>query len=188
MINHTDDENIDERESDTVDDDKVIEMKQPNSEAEEKIAQLEDSVKELNNKYLRAVADADNLRRRLEKEKMDLLRYGNEKILQDLLPVLDSFEKALAPQEEANDTTKSLQEGMRLVFDQLKSALERHGLVRISAKGQPFDPNVHQAIHKIDDDEAETETVSDEFAAGYTLNGRLVRPAMVSVKTPTDKN
>ena len=159
----------------------------PQEEVVDPLVQLETENKELHEKYLRSVADMQNLVRRTTKEKSDLLKYGNEKMITDLLPVLDSFDKALTDNkavDNKSDGSSSLLEGMGLVYDQLKTALEKNGLQRIAAKGEKFDPNLHQGIQRVESEEADVETVLEEFAAGYTLNGRVVRAAMVSVSVP----
>lgn len=154
--------------------------------------ELQEKVADLNNKFLRAVADTDNLRRRTDKEKADILKYGNTRILEDLLPILDSFDKAL-PQSTDTEQTESTKDtmddssfwqGMQLVRQQLWTTLEKHGVQRLVTTGEKFDPNFHQAIQRVEDESCETETVLQEFAAGYTLNGRVIRAAMVSVQVP----
>lgn len=136
-------------------------------------------------KFLRALAEAENLRRRTEKEKSDLLQYGLEKMISDLLPVLDSIETARGDMKnEDHLSIDSLKAGFDLVGKQLVDALNKHGLSAVNSDGAPFDPNLHQAIQRIESDTAEGETVKQSFVRGYLLNGRLIRPAMVSVEVP----
>jgi molecular chaperone GrpE len=148
---------------------------------EEKIRHLEDEVQEAKDRYLRTLAEMDNMRRRHERERQDLLKYATEKLLQDLLPVLDSFEKASSV--PGTDADSAIVEGIRMVHKQLMHVLEVNGLKPVEAAGKPFDPNLHQAIQRIEGD-VENETVKDEYQRGYLLNGRLVRPSMVSVLVP----
>jgi molecular chaperone GrpE len=148
---------------------------------EEKIRHLEDEVQEAKDRYLRTLAEMDNMRRRHERERQDLLKYATEKLLQDLLPVLDSFEKASSVPGTGADS--AIVEGIRMVHKQLMHVLEVNGLKPVEAAGKPFDPNLHQAIQRIEGDVAD-ETVKDEYQRGYLLNGRLVRPSMVSVLVP----
>ena len=155
-----------------------------NLEAELKAAKAE--AQEFKDKYLRSVAEMENLRKRTAKERSDLLKYGNEKILEDLLAVLDGFEKAVQVSDE-NTSLESYIEGTQMVFNQLSSVLDKHGLKGFESQGKEFDPNLHQAIQRIESEEVETETVKDEFQKGYTLNERLLRPAIVSVLVPQDK-
>lgn len=157
---------------------------QPAPELQDKLA-LE--VADLKDKYVRAVAEMENMRRRMERERTDLIKYGLENVFKDFLPVLDSLEKAM-PEGDAgqaeNGAGASYLEGMQMVKKQLMDVIRRHGLEPISSKGQPFDPNLHQAIQRVDSQDVAVDTVGDEYARGYMLNGRLLRPAMVSVLTP----
>lgn len=149
---------------------------------QERIRELEEEVLEQKDRYLRSLADVENMRRRHERERGDLLKFGTEKLLQDLLPVLDSFEKAM--QVAGQGPSDGLVEGVRMVHKQLLQTLEHHGLKTVEAQGQPFDPNVHQAIQRVETADVSAETVKDEFQKGYLLNGRLIRPSMVSVFVP----
>jgi molecular chaperone GrpE len=128
----------------------------------------------------------DNLRRRLEKEKADAIKFALENFFHELLPVLDSFDRAIPDQNggEAQDADAGFKSGINMVKKQLFQVLSKHGLEAVQSIGQPFDPNVHQAIQKIESDTAKQEMVGSEFARGYLLRGRLVRPAMVSVLSP----
>jgi molecular chaperone GrpE len=146
---------------------------------EEKIRHLEEEVQDAKDKYLRTLAEMDNMRRRHERDRQDLLKFATEKLLQDLLPVLDSFDKAA----ELVSADKAVLEGIQMVHKQLTHVLETNGLKVVEAAGQEFDPNFHQAIQRIEGD-VEKETVKDEFQRGYVLNGRLIRPSMVSVLVP----
>jgi molecular chaperone GrpE len=144
------------------------------------VKQLEEQLLEAKDRYLRQAADMENMRRRQEKERSDLLKYGTEKLLQELLPVLDSLDKALL---SAEGQSTPVVEGVKMVHKQFTSVLEQHGLKATLAKGSIFDPNLHQAIQRVEEDVLE-DTVKEEFQKGYTLNGRLVRPSMVSVSVP----
>ena len=148
---------------------------------DDKIRQLEDEVQDAKDRYLRTLADMDNMRRRHERDRQDLLKFASEKLLQDLLPVLDSFEKATAA--SGAEAGNAVVEGIRMVHKQLTHVLESNGLKTVDAAGKTFDPNLHQAIQRIEGDVGE-ETVKDEYQKGYTLNGRLIRPSMVSVLVP----
>lgn len=154
-------------------------------ELQDTIAKLESENEELKGKHLRAMADIENLRKRFSKEKSDLLKYGNEKILEDMLPVLDSFEKALATEVES--AADGYIEGMKMVYKQLATVMEKQGLKGFDSQGEEFDPNIHQAIQKIDDESVTSEVVKDEFQKGYMLNDRLLRAAIVSVSIPSTK-
>ena len=151
---------------------------------EEQLAQLESDKKDLNNNLLRSMADIENIRKRHQKEKSDLAKYGNEKLMEDLLPVLDSFAKAIESQD--GEAAEAYVEGVKMVFQQLISITEKHGLKGFDSKGSEFDPNIHQAIQKVEE-EVDDETVKEEFQRGYHLNERLLRPAIVSVSVPGSK-
>ncbi len=151
------------------------------------IERLTKEAAEFKDKYLRAMAEMENVRRRAEREKADLIKYSLETVFKDFLPALDSLEQALPEGgngHAAAASTASYLEGMAMVKKLLLDVFRKHGLEAISAQGATFDPNLHQAIQRIDSDQVDKETVGNEFARGYMLNGRLLRPAIVSVLTP----
>lgn len=157
---------------------------QPDAVAAE-LDRLAKETADLKDKYLRAMAEMENIRRRAEREKTDLIKYGLENVFKDFLPALDSLEQALPEGAEAKANGQDgYREGMLMVKKQLLDVFKKHGLEPISAQGAAFDPNLHQAIQRIDSEDVKIETVGNEFARGYMLNGRLLRPAMVSVLTP----
>lgn len=144
---------------------------------------LEEKTREAKENYdlhLRTRAEMDNLRKRLEKEKEDHARYGNERLIRELLGVVDNFERALEHADDEN-SLDSLKGGLKLVYEQTGSVLASFGLKPISAVGEKFDPNVHEAISHEECDGAEPGTVVKEFQKGYFLKDRLLRPSMVSV-------
>ena len=122
------------------------------------------------------MADFQNYRKRAEKEKRDLYSYANEKIMNDLLTVMDNFERAL--EHDAGDGFK---EGIEMIFKQLSDVLEKDGLAEIPALGEEFDPNVHNAVMTEETEDYESGKVSGVMQKGYTLNGKVIRPAMVKV-------
>lgn len=131
----------------------------------------------LNMKYMRLMADFQNFKRRTEKEKSDIYAFANEKIVSELLNVIDNFERALALGQEGD----SFVEGMSLIFKQLQGVLEKAGVKEIEALGQEFDPNFHNAVMMEDTDEFESGKVSCVLQKGYTLNNKVIRPSMVKV-------
>jgi len=131
----------------------------------------------LNVKYLRLMADFQNFKRRTEKEKSDIYAFANEKIVGELLNVIDNFERALALGQEGD----SFVEGMSLIFKQLQGVLEKAGVKEIEALGQEFDPNFHNAVMMEDTDEFESGKVSCVLQKGYMLNNKVIRPSMVKV-------
>ncbi len=130
-------------------------------------------------KFLRSCADLENYKKRVEKEKADIRDFANEKLIAEVLSVMDNFERALEHAEEKN--LDSLRQGMKLTADQMFSMLKKHGLQEIKSVGEKFDPAVHHAISHEERDGASAGTVLKEFQKGYFLRGRLLRPAMVAV-------
>lgn len=132
---------------------------------------------DLTNRYLRLAADFQNFRKRTEKEKNDIYAYANEKLITELLAIIDNFERALS--FGAGET--GLQEGMAMVLKQLLTALERSGLEEIKAQGEAFDPNFHHAVIAESQEGTESGIVLEVLQKGYLLNKKLIRPAMVKV-------
>jgi len=133
-----------------------------------------------NDRYLRARADLENYRKRVEKEKADAIAFANESLISEILPVVDNLERALVHANEGADNA-SLSEGVRLTIDQMFSVLKKFGLEEIDALGCRFDPELHHAITHEESDEVAPEVVVEEFQKGYRLKGRLLRPSMVAV-------
>ena len=142
---------------------------------EEKAADPEEEA--LNLKYMRLMADFQNFKRRTEKEKGDIYAFANEKLIGELLNVIDNFERALAMAEEGD----GFAEGIRLIFKQLQGVLEKSGVAEIEALGQDFDPNFHNAVMMEDSAEYESGKVTEVLQKGYMLNNRVIRPSMVKV-------
>lgn len=142
----------------------------------------ENEAERLRDQLLRAHADYDNLRKRVERERVEATARAAEELMTDLLPALDHFELGL---ENAckHDADPALIEGFRLVYDQLQAALAKHGLQPIDAHGMAFDPNLHEAIAHVPSDEAEADHVLTQTRRGYALGGRLLRPAQVVVSS-----
>ncbi len=131
-------------------------------------------------KYVRQVADMENYRKRTQKEKEELLKYGNESLVMEILPAIDNMERALAHASE--ETMASIVEGVRMTLTMLQGALKKFGVTPIeTAKGTPFDPNFHQAMCQVEDAELGPNCIVDEMQKGYLLNERLLRPSMVTV-------
>ena len=162
----------------------------PQAQMAKEVERLNAELTQMKDKYLRAMAEMDNMRRRNDKEKRELLQFGQERLIQDLLPVLDSCDKAVgtevvsAPGQTQNNTVV---EGIKLVFKQLISALERHGLKAVEAVDKPFDPNLHQAISRMEMAGCDHDKVIQECSKGYLLHERLVRPSMVVVGVPAEE-
>jgi len=153
---------------------------------EERIRQLQDALaaKEAEaaanwDKYLRERADLENFRRRAQKDKEDLMKYGNECLLLEILPVLDNMERALSHASE--ESLAAVIEGVNLTRAMLLGVLKKFGVEPVETKGAVFDPAYHQAMCQIESADVAPNTVIEEFQKGYLLNERLLRPAMVSV-------
>lgn len=152
--------------------------------SEEKVTEEEASAEEQESeRYMRLMAEFQNFKRRAAKEKTDIHAFANERIVNDLLPVLDNFERALGQEAEVseNEELKNYAKGMELIFEQLKGALEKAGVKEIEALGEDFDPNVHNAVMTEQTDEYEDGKISKVMQKGYKLNDRVVRPSMVAV-------
>ncbi len=139
---------------------------------------------EYKDKYLRAHADFENAKRRLEKDKMNAVSYANESFAKDILAVMDSFENALASMESADEENTSevlekMKEGVTLTYEQLKKILEKNHIKEVDCTGE-FDPEVHQAIMQVESDEHNEGDVVQVMQKGYTIKDRILRPAMVS--------
>jgi len=133
-------------------------------------------------KYLRAHADFENSKRRLEKDKMNAVSYANESFAKDILSVMDSFESALSSMENSEDSSElltNMKEGITLTFEQLKKILTKNSIKEIVCEDK-FDPEVHQAIMQVECDTHEEGDIVQVMQKGYTIKDRILRPAMVS--------
>lgn len=146
-------------------------------EAAEEVKEVKEPEEDENTKYLRLMADFQNYKKRVEKEKKDLYAYAGEKLITEMLPVIDNFERAL----EQDAAGEGFKEGMEMIFKQLSDVLSKAGLAEIPALGEDFDPNVHNAVMAEDNDEYESGKVSGVMQKGYALNGKTIRPSMVKV-------
>lgn len=131
-------------------------------------------------KYLRAVADMENIKKRAAREKAEAIKYGNENLIKDLLPMIDSMDRALRHADNSDDF-EAFKKGLKMVQDQLSGCLEKHGVEKIECLDRTFDPNFHEALYHIESSDHENNQIIDELEKGYMLNGRLLRPAKVSV-------
>ncbi|MDD5476312.1 MAG: nucleotide exchange factor GrpE [Syntrophales bacterium] len=131
-------------------------------------------------KYLRLAAEFDNHKKRVQKERADLLNYGNETIVRDILPIVDSLERALEHASNSADFDSFVQ-GLQMILEQLRGTLARHGVEAIDAIGSEFDPNFHEAMMRVESGGSPDNQVVEEFEKGYLLKGRLLRPSKVSV-------
>jgi len=146
----------------------------------EKLKAGEESAKKYLDLYVRAQAEMDNLKKRLRREKEDFLKFANESLLKELLPVVDNLENALKHAQDEG-SVDALREGIELTLKGMKDALSKAGVEEVKAIGERFDPNFHYAVSQEETDKVETGTVVQELQKGYVLNQRLLRPAMVVV-------
>lgn len=157
------------------------------SDLEEDLAKKEEEIKELNDNVLRAHAEFENFKKRVTKEKSDLLKYANEEIAKEMLRTIDNLEMALDHAREDNQS-ESIKEGIEIILKQLLQSLERFGVKGFNAVGERFDPTKHEAVVQVESAEHEPDTVVAESQKGYFLRDRLLRPALVTVsKIPHDE-
>jgi molecular chaperone GrpE len=149
---------------------------------EEKLAAKEKEARENWDRFLRERADLENYRKRVGREKEELLNYGNKSLLEEMLPIIDNLERALAHASE--DGLGAVVEGIRMTHAMLLAALKKFNVTPIDAVGFPFDSAYHQAMAQVPTDQHEPNTVVEEYQKGYMLKERLLRPAMVTVATP----
>jgi len=131
---------------------------------------------------LRATADFENFKKRVTREKQDAVKFGNEVLLQSLIPVLDNFDMAMAAAQNAGEASgQSLRAGIEMVYQQMRKALADAGLEEVEAAGKPFDPNLHEAISQVETTDVPEGQVVQQLRKGYKLRDRLMRPATVIV-------
>lgn len=153
----------------------------------EMIRSLTEERDSLQDRYLRKQAEFENFRKRIEREKAEFVKFASAELMRELLHVLDSFELALR-NVSAEDASggESLRRGFELIYKQFFDTLVRFGLQPIEAKGQKFDPHIHQAVTTEVTPEVDENTIIEELRKGYLLRGRLLRPAMVKVAARKD--
>ncbi|XJZ26280.1 nucleotide exchange factor GrpE [Bacillota bacterium Lsc_1132] len=150
------------------------------SALKEKNAELEKKLEEADNRHLRLQADFDNFRRRTRLEAEASEKYRAQKLITDILPAVDNFERALKTEVE-HEQAKALMQGMEMVYRSLLDALAKEGLQAIEAVGQEFDPHLHQAVMQGENENFASNTVIEEFQKGYILKDKVIRPSMVKV-------
>src|SRR5262245_60354822 len=134
-------------------------------------------------RFLRQAAEFDNFKKRAARERDDTLRFANEALVKDLLPMVDNLERAIA-HASGGGNGKPLVEGVEMVLRGLLDVLSKHGLTQLSAAGQPVDPTKHEAMAQVESETHEPNAVVEEVHKGYMLRDRLLRPALVSVAKP----
>jgi molecular chaperone GrpE len=145
---------------------------------EDKVAKLQSELDQVRDVYLRKLAEFDNFRKRVEREREESRRLGAEDFIRDLLPVIDNFERAM---QHTNDESGAFRQGVEMIAKQLGDTLARRGVVEINPIGQIFDPERHEAVQRVEDPNQPPGTVSVVMAKGYMAGDRLLRPALVGV-------
>lgn len=136
---------------------------------------------ELKDRLLRRQADFENFRRRVERERAEMAEFAGMETVRALLPVLDDFERALRATPQLDGAAAEYARGVEMIYQRLKDTLQKLGLEPIESAGKPFDPNIHHAVERVTDANAEDDTVVEEYQRGYNFKGKLLRPAMVKV-------
>ncbi len=136
--------------------------------------------------YLRERADLENARKRHQRDREEAIRFANDRLLKEMIPVLDNLERAVGHAEQGEDDNQGLLEGVNMTISQFRKVLEDFGVKPINALGADFDPNLHQAMGQVESEDQAPNTVVSEFQKGYLLNDRLLRPSLVMVaKAPS---
>jgi len=157
----------------------------PEAEWQNKCAQLEAKVAELEDRKLRALAELDNYKKRMARQFDDTIRSANDKLLVELLDVVDNFERALSHSRDNGDaqgtTVEALRDGTELIYNQMKNLLTKYGVQPIEAVGRKFDPTYHEALLEMDSDEHAAGLVAQEINRGYLIDDRVLRHSRVAV-------
>jgi molecular chaperone GrpE len=146
------------------------------------LAAKDEELKSLNDKYLRLAAEFDKFKRLAQRDQRDQIRFGNEHLLKELLPVVDNLERAIKAAKDKT-STDGLVQGVELTLKQLQGVLGKFGVQSIPTMGQPFDPSGHQAVASVPSAKVPDKHVVEEFQRGYRLHDRVLRPAMVTVSS-----
>lgn len=174
--NNNKEETLETEPETTVSEDEIT----PEEQIKKDLGDLKKKLEEENDRYLRLNAEIDNLRKRAVKEREDFIKYANEKLILELIDVFESLERGIKNSRKSDNKDKLI-EGMELVYKQFKVVLEKNGLVPINALGEKFDHYRHEAMMQTLTDDYEEDTVLEEFAKGYMLNGKIIRYSKVRV-------
>lgn len=176
---------LDKENEDFGEDDIELVTDSPEEEAEQQEPAVSSAADELNSKYLRLYADFDNYRKRVNKDKEDLVRYSNESLLYELLPAIDNLELAL--KHASGEVNSGLVQGIEVTLKELQRTLEKFGLVRIEVTGKSFDPAVHHAMSQVERADMDEKMIAEEFRAGYKYRDKVLRPSLVAVSVKSQK-
>ena len=186
-VDDSKEDNIDEINSENIDED-VESEEEDKKEIEEDV--LREEIKTLKDEKIRVLAEMENLRKRFEREKIDSIKYGSVNFARDILSPGDNLERALSvinEEEEHSQSIKNLIEGLLMVKKELSTALEKNGIEKIDTLNKKFDPNLHQAMMEIENNDLDEGVVVQEIQTGYMMHDRLLRPAMVGVSKKPQK-
>ncbi len=148
--------------------------------------ELQDELQQATERYLRTLADAENLRKRLQREKEQAIKYSTEGMVRELLPIIDGLDHALVAVDKQADPDAIIK-GVHLIYRQLLGLLEKEGVHRVATVGELFDPHRHEAIGFVRAQEGQQDgTIVEEIQVGYTMHGRVIRPALVKVAKTAD--
>lgn len=161
----------------------VLEVSEKEEKAEEKPSP-EEELAELREKYLRLYAEFENYKKRVQREKEELIKYGNEALLYELLNVLDNLEMAL--KHSGENVSEGLIKGVEMTLREFQRITEKFGLVPIDALGKPFDPAIHHAMSQVERNDVEDKTVVEEFRKGYMYGDKVLRASLVAVSKKTE--
>jgi len=170
---------LNEEETEAIGGEGAAQAAAPVDEKEQLAAQL----KEINDRYVRLYAEFENYKKRLNKDKEEIIRYGNESLLYEILPFLDHLEMAL--KHASNEASSGLIQGVEITLKELKKTLEKFGLTEIEAEGRPFDPGIHHAMSQVERDDIDDQLVVEEFRKGYMLKDKVLRASLVAVSKKT---
>ncbi len=160
----------------------------PIEKLKQEISSANDEARKNWDLYLRERADLENARKRHQREREEAIRFANDRLLKEMIPVLDNLERAVDHADQGNNDNQGLLEGVNMTINQFRKALEDFGVKGINAIGAAFDPNLHQAMGQVESGEHAPNTVVSEFQKGYLLHDRLLRPSLVMVaKAPEEK-
>lgn len=172
----TEEETVEAAETEVVDE----KVEEPKESVEEKIAKLEKEVNTWKTDYYKVFADMENSKRRLEKEHQNSMKFMMQSFIEELLPVVDNFERSLNVQNPS-DEVQTFLKGYQMIFDQLMNILKKNGVEVIEAQGKEFDPNLHQAVMTAQDENYDSNIVVEELQKGYKLKDRVIRASLVKV-------
>lgn len=171
-------QDVEDVKEEEIEDVEVVEN--PQKELEEKVKTLEEEVNTWKTDYYKVFADMENLKRRLQNEHQNQMKFMLQSFIEELLPVLDNFERSLNVSEPSEEVAGFLK-GNQMIYNQLMEILKKNGVEVIEAQGKEFDPNFHQAVMMVQDENFESGMVVEELQKGYKLKDRVIRASLVKV-------